>query len=302
VDRELEVDVGEIARRVVSGLGPAPDLRADLIQQGNLIGLDLLRTFQPRTEPDAPDSRTQAERYLFVSLRWHLRGYARKLRSSVVVPERDRRLARNYQTLIATTGPLSLEDAATRLGTRPKRLASAIASSATVVSLDRGEDVSDEGQSIVLVDSIATTDAAPEQALENAADEQNAVVRQDVMRRAVELKDEHPTKGRTNQAGRVLDLFLEQLSDASAEIIRLSFGLPRKELGGLPSCRTYGCRLGNSHGHAPEEIARWIEGDPSRVARRLTVPLEELRELLGGRDPHRLFQQASASTPVAAPG
>jgi hypothetical protein len=195
VDQGLQVDLADIARRVVAELRPAVDLRSDLFQQGSLVGLHLLRTFRPRSEPGETDARTQAEKYLYVSLRWHLRSYARKLRSSVVVPERDRRLARDYQVLIASTGPRSLEDAAQRLGTRPKRLALALASSVNVPPLDEIDVEAGDGRPAALVDSLATTETSPELALDLACEERNAVVRREVLRRGRGINEGAPDEG-----------------------------------------------------------------------------------------------------------
>ncbi len=300
MDLEPNINLDALARRVVAHLRPAPDIRDDLIQQANVFGLDLLQRFQPRNDADSPEPTVQAERYLFVSLQWHLREYARQLRSPLPMPERDRRVARDYQALVSQGHPLTLEEAARRLGIRPIRLARVLSSSETVVSLDDvGVSANDEAQS-ALSERVRSNDPGPEQTVVTALDDERQVTRDEILARAIRNDDRESTTDRRRKTRRVLYLFLDELPDTDAEVIRLSYSLPRKERGGLRSCRTYGCRLPAGHEHPPSDIARWFETDSARVTQRLSAALDELGELLGGRDPRRLLREISAATTASA--
>lgn len=292
---ENEIDLAALARRVVARLRPPSDLRDDLIQQAVALSIDLLRRFTPRDGADVPPPREQAERYLFVSLQWSLRRYARGLRSSMPAPESDGRLSRAYARLVATQGSLAIDEAARQLGIQPKRLAAALAASDWTVSLDRPGRPEDDGGDASLVDQVAASGPGPEELSVAAVEFGQAAILQAIAGAAIAGETDTSTKNRRRQTRRVLYLLLEQLRHGDSEVIRLAYALPRKELGTLRSCRTYGCRQDSGHEHTSEEIARWLQGDRAMLARRLQDSLDQLCELLGGRDPRRLLRDVSGS-------
>ncbi len=296
---EEEIDLVALAQRVVARLRPAPDLRDDLTQQAMTMAIELLRRFKPRDDPDAPPAREQATRYLFVSLQWNLRRYARGLRSSIAAPESDRRLARAYLRLSAAQGSLSVAEAARQLGVSEKRLVTALAANDRTISLDESRR-DDEGGATPLGEQVAATAPGPEDLSLAAADAESAATRRAVVR---DLAAEAPpvsAKGRRRQRRRLLYLLLDRLRHGDAEVLRLAYGLPRKELATLRSCRAYGCRQDGPHAHGPDEIARWLQGDEAALARRLRDSLDRLGELLGGRDPRPLLREVSADSPTGA--
>lgn len=298
---EEELDVVACARRVVDRLRPPSELREDLIQQAVVLSYEILRRFQPRAGVDAPPPLVQAERYLLVTLRWNLRAYARRLRSLVPVPDSDRRLARAYGRLITTRGSLTVAEAARELGVEPKRLAAALAASDQTISLDGPVSQDADGSQDSLGARVATHGPGPEELFVAAVDEEQAALRRALIGRVVQSSVGDSAKERRRQARRILYLLLDQLPHGSAEVIRLAFALPRKELSTLRSCRTYGCRQDDGHEHTPREIARWLEGDEPLLVRHRRNGLDRLSDLLGGRDPRRLLREVSAmAVPSAA--
>jgi hypothetical protein len=289
---EEEIDLTALTRRVVASLRPPPALRDDLLQQAAVLALDLLRRFHPRTAPEAPEPRIQAERYLFVSLQWNLRAYLRRLRSSLAVPESDRRLARAHARLAALQGELSLEEAAAQLGVTPARLAAALAATDRALSLDHDRSEPSEDRPVTLAERVAAPGPGPEEQVVAAVEEERAERRRALLGRAL-ADGEAAVKGR-QRARRMLYLLLDQLQHGDAEVLRLAFALPRKELDTLRSCRAYGCRREGGHQHRPGEIARWLQAEPGLLSHRLEDALEQLGELLGGRDPRRILRRVSA--------
>ncbi|MGH2460221.1 MAG: hypothetical protein ACRDIY_15300 [Chloroflexota bacterium] len=290
---EDEIDLVALARRVVARLRPAADLRDDLSQQAVAMAIELSRRFTPRDGPDAPPAREQAARYLFVSLQWNLRAYARGLRSVMPTPESDRRLARAYARLTATQGPLTTNEAARQLGVQEKRLAAALAAGDRTVSLDQPGRSDDDGESS-LGQRIASAGPGPEDLSLAAAEAATVAAR----RAAVEglAGEASPTSARARRRARrrLLYLLLDRMRHGDAEVLRLAYALPRKEMASLRSCRAYGCRRDGGHEHRPGEIARWLQGDAPTLARRLDDCLDRLRDLLGGRDPRSLLGEVSA--------
>lgn len=284
-----------MARRVVSRLRPTAKEQDDLLQQAVITSIDLLRRFHPRTDPQAPPPREQAERYLYVSLQWNLRAYARRLRSSVPVPDSDRRLAHAYAKIAALQESLPIEDAAKQLGVQVERLTAALAASDYTISLDRPGFSSDESNAVPLGEQLADEELGPEDALIAEFDEQQAILLRHL---ADTFADQESTdssaKRRRQQTRQLVHYLLEQLGRGDAEVIRLVYALPRKELDTLRSCRTYGCRQDAGHEHSSTEIARWLQADPEKLARRLRDSLETLDGLLGGRDSRRLLADVSA--------
>jgi hypothetical protein len=302
LEPETQLDVMGLARRVVAGLHPAAELKEDLVQQAVVLSFDLLQRFRPRSDPGALTPREQAERYLFVSLQWHLRAYSRRLRSSVSVPESDRRLANAYNQLVAVQGSLSIDAAAAQLGVKPKRLAEALAGRERAISLDQPGWSDDEDVGPTLEQRVADADPGPEQQVVASVDDAYAAVRQSVLGQVLQTTTEPSSNTRRRQTRSVLYLLLEQLRRGDAEILRLAFALPRKEIETLRSCRTYGCRQETGHEHGPGEIARWLQSDPSVLARRLEHSLDDLEGLLGGRDPRRLLGEVSANVGTSGGG
>lgn len=290
---EDEIDLVALAGRVVARLRPAADLREDLLQQAVAMAIELSRRFKPRDDPDAPPPREQAARYLFVSLQWNLRAYARGLRSSVLAPESDRRLVRAYARLIATRGSLTTGEAARQLGVQEKRLVAALAAGDRTISLDQSSR-SDEGGESSLGQQIASAELGPEDLSIAAVDADSTAARRAIVEGLAREAPPTSARARRRQRRRLLYLLLDRLRHGDAEVLRLAYALPRKELASLRSCRAYGCRQDGGHEHRPGEIARWLQGDEPTLARRLEDSLDRLRELLGGRDPRALLGEVSA--------
>lgn len=296
---EEEIDLVALAQRVVARLRPSADLREDLTQQAVAMAIELARRFRPRDDPDAPPPREQAARYLFVSLQWNLRAYARGLRSLVPAPESDRRLVRAYLRLTATRGSLSVAEAARQLGVQERRLVAALAASDRTISLDHSSR-SDDGDETPLGQQVAAAGPGPEDLSVAAVDAQSAATRQAIVKGLAREAPPTSAKARRRQRRRLLYLLLDRLRHGDAEVLRLAYALPRKELASLRSCRTYGCRQEGGHEHAPGEIARWLQSDESPLAARLNESLDRLEELLGDRDPRALLREVSADVTVAS--
>jgi hypothetical protein len=290
------VDVSAVTGRVIARLRVSPEVQAELRQQAALFAMNLLRDFKPSTSPDAADPRLQTERYLATSLRWHLRDYLRDLQSPVPIPPRDRRLAQAYRQMIVTEGFTPLSDAARRLGTTPKRLEAALGATEHVTSLDLGAGVSRDGDSIPLIDRLAADDLSPEQQLIATLDAQDELIRRSLANdaRTSPVIEAQPTAGdRRRQAAKLLYGLLDQLPAGDAELLRLAYALPRRELGSLRSCRAYGCRQTGGHEHLSPDLVRWTMSEPNTIRRRLQRALEDLGELLGGRDAPRFLREVS---------
>ncbi len=293
---EIDVDLEALARRVVARLRPSPELRADLIQQAVVIGIELMQRFQPQISPDALPPSQQAERYLYVSLLRRLRAYSRDQRLPMVVSDRDHRLVRSYYRLIAMEGALPLNIAAERLAVKPERLALALRSTTSAVSLDHSDTFTSDGEATSIGERVAAPDGTPEEIVVAAID------RDRIARRKRPTQTDDDTKvGRRQQIRRLLYGLLDNLTDGDAEIIRLAFGLPRRELEALRSCRAYGCRRDGGHEHTPLEIARWVGADTQTVSRRMAGALDELEQLLGNRDPRRVIRAISAGPVGSTP-
>jgi hypothetical protein len=301
ISLEPDVDVAAVARRVVARLRPSDDLKDDLLQQAVVEGIDLLRRFHPRSGPGQPSPRDQAERYLYVSLQWNLRTYARRLRSSISIHDSDRRLIAAFHRLAETQANLSVEEAAHQLGVRPTRLAAALRASDFTISLDQPTASDDRDDGLSLSQRLAAEEPSPEEALIATIDEQQAMLRQSLLDTTTPTASGRSSHDRLDQIRHIVLLLLEQLGHGEAEIIRLSFALPRKELNTIRSCRAYGCRQERGHRHEPVELARWLHADPNDLARRLDDGIDSLRELLGGRDPRRLLHAVSLGAASASP-
>ncbi|HLH73317.1 MAG TPA: hypothetical protein VKX96_08530 [Chloroflexota bacterium] len=305
---EDEIDLLSLAQRAVASMRVSTEFEEDLFQQAVVTAIELLRCFQPRTGADQPEPRVQAERYVFVSLRWHLRAYLRRLRSLLPVPDHDRRLARAYNELAAKQGSLPVVDAAKRLGVKANRLAAALAARDSVASLDSpvrpADDSDNEGN---LVQQLAAAEPSTEELALARIEAEIRTQHQTILAKVIQEETtrsiasgpvsrstmHRSTRQRGESAYHLLQLLLDQLSHGEAEIIRLAFALRRKELGALRSCRAYGCRYDRGHRHSPAEIARWVGTDEASLTRRLGNTIDDLKDFLGGRDVARLLGELS---------
>ena len=287
-----------VARRVTTGLRVPFELREDVTQQAVLYSIDLLRRFQPADDVERTAPQVQAEKYLAVSLRWHIRGYLRSMRTPLRIPEGDRRLARDYQRLLAVEGSLPLPEAARRLGVRSSRLIAAINAKETPLSLHRPSH--DDG-GCTLADTVAGTEPSPEEKVVAAVEQEHRGDRQTLVSQAMKDDRGDANTRRCRQVRKLVYGFLDRLTYGDAETLRLSFALPSEDLRAVRACRAYGCRVDTAHEHTTAEVSRWLGCGENVVADRRQFALEEFRDLLGGRDPLRLLHTASAGCRIASP-
>jgi len=295
---DFPVDVMAVARRVTTGLHVPSELREDVTQQAVLYSIDLLRRFHPAEDVNRTAPRVQAEKYLAVSLRWHLRTYLRSMRSPLRIPDGDRRLARDYQRLLTNEGPQPLPEAARRLGVRPMRLVAAINAKETTLSLQRPIH-DDDG--CTLAETVAGNDLSPEDSVVAAEERKHRGDRQTLVSQA--MKEDHgdANSRRCRQVRKLVYGFLGRLTYGDAETIRLSFALPSEDLRAVRACRAYGCRQETAHEHTTDDVSRWLGCGENVVTDRRQFAMDEFRDLLGGRDPLRLLRIVSTGCRLVAP-
>ena len=293
---EEEIDLLSLAERAAVSVRAPAEFKEDLVQEAVVTSIELLRRFQPGTGADFPEPRVQAERYVFVCLRWHLRAYLRRMRSPLPVPDHDRRLVRAYDQVAAEQGSLSLDQAAFQLNVKSKRLAAALAARGTVVSLDYPAETNrgNEG-GMSLGQQLPSKGPGTEDLAIAAIEAEIRSQHQAIIGRVIQDEREVrlSTRERNQNVHRLVYLLLDQLPRGDAEVIRLAFALRREEVEALRSCRAYGCRRDRGHSHSPHEIARWVGGDGVTIEQRLKNGLDELRDLLGGRDAAQFLHELS---------